>query len=135
MDMSEGLSHYGELTQKHVRNESAGNGPEPIAHAVSDTYYTRDELWDAEDKAVLRCPDCGTYLSHTKWINQGDHRYMALAICGTDGAFLMRIRMRHEEDGTWHANHLLYRADEAMVASYYEKQAHPRRRRRRKKRG
>ena len=133
LNMRDGLEHYGQLAQKHIKNESCGSGPEPIAQAVSDTFYTREELWQAEDAAVLRCPDCGQLLDHTKWVNQGDHRYMALAECETDGAFLMRIRMRHEEDGTWHANHLLYRADEAMVASFREKQAHPRRRRRRRR--
>ena len=134
MDMTDGLAHYGELTQKHVRNDTGNSsGPEPIAHAVSDVFYTREDLWAAEDAARLRCPGCGQYLGHTKWVNQGDHRYMALAECETDGAFLMRIRMRHNENGTWTANHLLYRADEAMVASFREKQSHPRRRRRRKR--
>ena len=133
LDLPEGLSHYGELTRKHVKNESVNNGPEPIAHAVSETFYSRDALWQAEDEAVLRCPGCGRLLDRTKWVNQGDHRYMALAVCQTDGAYLMRIRMRHDEDGTWHANHLLYQADEAMVASFKEKQKHPRRRHRRRK--
>ena len=136
LDLADGLAHYGELTKKHVRSESTSNdGPEPIAHAVSDTYYSRDELWQAEDESVLRCPGCGKHLERTKWVNQGDHRYMALAICEEDGAFLMRTRLRHDENGTWHANHLLYKADDAMVASFREKQQHPRRRRRRKKHG
>jgi len=134
LDMPDGLAHYGELTQKHVRSESTPvDGPEPIAHAVSDTFYTREDLWQAEDEAILRCPGCGELLERTKWVNQGDHRYMALARCEKDGAYLMRIRLRHDEDGTWHANHLLYQADEAMVASFREKQKRPRRRRHRKK--
>ena len=134
MQMEDGLAHYGELSRRSVKNESAlREGPEPIAHAASDTFYSRDELWQAEDEAVLKCPDCGKYLERTKWVGQGDHRYMALSVCEDDGAFLMRIRLRHDEDGTWHANHLLYRADEDMIASFREKQKHPRRRRRRKK--
>ncbi|MGN1306710.1 MAG: hypothetical protein ACI4V3_03490, partial [Faecousia sp.] len=65
------------------------------------------------------------------WLSQGDHRYMGLATCEEHGEYLLRFRMRHDEDGTWHANHLLYEADETMVQSFREKQANPRRRRRR----
>ena len=135
LDLADGLAHYGELAQKPLRPsaDGGGNSPEPIAQAASDIFYTRDALWEAEDNAVLRCPSCGAMLERTKWVNQGDHRYMALAECETDGAFLMRIRLRHDENGTWRANHLLYRADDAMVAAFRQKQKKPRRRRRRKR--
>ena len=133
MDMAEGLEHYGETLRRlsRPRGASTPQGPEPLLHAVSETYYTRDALWKAEDEAVVKCPVCAQPMERTKWLNQGDHRYMSLATCETDGDFLLRIRMRHEEDGTWHANHLLYQADEAMVASFREKQTNPKKRRRR----
>ena len=80
LDIPDGLAHYGELTRKHVRSESPKqNGPEPIAHTTTEAFYSREELWKAEDESVLRCPDCGRILDRTKWLNQGDHRYMALA--------------------------------------------------------
>jgi hypothetical protein len=97
---------------------------------VSDNYYTRDALWQAEETAVIKCPVCGQVMERTKWLNQGDRRYMSLAHCETDGDYLLRIRIRHEENGSWHANHLLYQADEAMVAKFKDRQAHPKRRRR-----
>ena len=134
LDLADGLAHYGELSQRHVRSDTPrGDGPEPLLHSTSDAYYTREALWEAEEDAIVRCPVCGEVIERTKWVNQGDHRYMALADCETDGTFLLRIRIRHDEDGTWHANHLLYQADEAMVTSFREKQAHPKRRRRRRK--
>lgn len=136
LDLKDGLAHYGEMTQKldrRVRGEGASNGPEPILHTVSGSFYTREDLWQAEDEAVLKCPVCGAELERTRWVSQGDHRYMALATCEEDGSYLMRIRIRHDDEGTWHANHLLYQADEEMVKSFWDKQQHPRRRRRRRK--
>ena len=135
MDMAEGIAHYADillgLSRRPKNASSVPGGPEPLMHAVSDTYYTRDALWKAEEEAVVKCPSCARPMARTKWLNQGDHRYMSLASCETDGDFLLRIRMRHEDDGTWHANHLLYKADEEMVRSFREKQANPKKRRRR----
>ena len=131
MKMAEGIAGYNELLGELSRpRASAQQGPEPLRHAVSETYYTRDALWQAEEEAVVRCPACAKPMERTKWLNQGDHRYMSLATCEEDGDFLLRFRMRHEEDGTWRANHLMYQADEEMVASFREKQAHPKKRRR-----
>ena len=135
MDMASGLGQYTDIMEnlsRRPRNASpAQHGPEPLLHAVSDTYYSRDDLWQAEQEAVIKCPVCAQPLTRTKWLNQGDHRYMSLASCAEDGEYLLRIRLRHEDDGTWHANHLLYKADEDMVRSFREKQANPRKRRRR----
>ena len=136
LDMAAGLSGYEEIRQhftRHPKNpDGAGNqGPEPRLRGVSADFYTREALWEFEDAAVIKCPACGVTMSRTKWVNQGDHRYMSLATCETDGHYLLRLRMRHDEDGTWHANHLLYDADEAMVENFLEKQKHPRKRRRR----
>ena len=75
----------------------------------------------------------GKVLERTGWVSQGDHRYMSLAQCEEHGAYLCRIRLRHEEDGTWIANRLLYQADQEMVDSFRARQAKPRRRRRRGK--
>jgi inhibitor of KinA sporulation pathway (predicted exonuclease) len=134
LDLAEGIANYGHLVQQishHVRPSSdASQGPAPLAQMVSDNYYTRDALWQAEETAVVKCPVCGQVMERTKWLNQGDRRYMSLAHCETDGDYLLRIRIRHEENGSWHANHLLYQADEAMVAKFKDRQAHPKRRRR-----
>lgn len=136
LDMREGLSHYDEqlrMLSSTPRNSPGGDMPEPLYHAVSGTYYSRDDLWQAEDEAVISCPVCSAPLERTKWISQGGRRYLALATCAADGHYLLRIRLREEDDGTWRANHLLYEADEAMVENFREKQSHPRRRRRSRK--
>ena len=135
LDLAAGLSGYDSILQSLARHPkgsaAAQSGPAPLAHAMSQVFYTREALLESEEAAVVKCPVCAVPMERTKWINQGDHRYMSLATCGEDGHYLLRFRVRHDEDGTWHANHLLYQADEAMVKSFYDKQANPRKRRRR----
>lgn len=133
LDLRRGLENYGQLVHQLSRHVSdAGhNGPAPLEHNVSPSYATREALWDAVEQSQAVCPDCGKHLERTRWVSQGDHRYMSLAQCAEHGAFLCRIRLRNAEDGSWQANRLLYRADEDMVRSFRDRQSHPRRRRRR----
>ena len=135
LDLADGIGKYAEVVNQLTRHThgSGQQGPEPLEHSVSPAYYSRNELWEAVDHSPARCPVCEKELSRSRWINQGDHRYMALAKCDEHGAFLYRIRIRHEDDGTWLANRLLYQADDAMVENFLARQAKPRRRRSRKK--
>jgi inhibitor of KinA sporulation pathway (predicted exonuclease) len=137
LDLDEGVANYGHLVQQishHAQpSGESSQGPAPLAQMVSENYYTREALWQAEEAAVVKCPVCGQVMERTHWLNQGDRRYMSLAHCEQDGDYLLRIRIRHEDNGSWHANHLLYQADEAMVAKFRDKQAHPKRRRRSRK--
>ncbi|MCD8087573.1 MAG: exonuclease domain-containing protein [Oscillospiraceae bacterium] len=113
LDLDEGVAHYDEL-RSHLSS--------------------REALWAGEDNAHIRCPVCGEYLTRSRWVSQGDHRYMALAECGEHGYYLARIRVRHNTDSnTWQANRLLYQADDSMVESFRRHQAHPKKRRYRKK--
>lgn len=136
LDVLDGIAHYSEMTRQLSRKSGAkedSNQPEPIEHIVTDSFDSKDALWAGDDLSRLCCPDCGTPLSAGRWVNQGDRRYMTLIRCEEHGAFLVRARIRHEENNTWHANRLIYRADEEMQAYFREKQKNPRRRHRRKK--
>ncbi len=137
LDILEGVAHYEELTRQlsrkvKVKNPN-DNSPDPIEHIVTNSYNTKDELWNSPELGRLCCPDCSEAMEAARWVNQGDRRYMTLANCPEHGAFLIRARIRHEENDTWHANRLIYRADEAMQANFKAKQKNPRRRRRKKK--
>ncbi len=138
LDLRRGLDNYEHLVRQLSRNTHGGDshsdGPEPLEHNVSPSYPTRDALWEDVEKAQAVCPVCGKALERTRWVSQGDQRYMSLATCDEHGAYLCRIRLRHDELGSWYANRLLYQADEEMVVSFQERQAHPRHRRRRSKR-
>ena len=73
-------------------------------------------------------------MQFSKWINQGDQRYMCLAECPADGKLLLRIKFKHSDDGSYSAGRLAYRADENMQSFYAAKSAQPRSRGRRRRR-
>jgi DNA polymerase III, epsilon subunit and related 3''-5'' exonucleases len=136
LNLPDGISHYEEMLQQmahHVHEKVSGEeGPDPVEHTVSDYFNSKGELWAAPEVAGFVCPDCGKALEPSRWVNQGDKRYMAMAICEEHGPFLIRLRVRREENSSWCANRLVYRADESMTAYFQEKSATPRRRRRKK---
>jgi hypothetical protein len=37
----------------------------------------------------------------SRWINQGDRRYMTMATCPEHGKYLVRIKFRKSEEGMW----------------------------------
>ena len=67
-------------------------------------------------------------MAYSRWVNQGDQRYMALAECSEHGPFLVRLKLKKNELELWGASRLIYRADESMVAFYQEKTKTVRRR-------
>ena len=110
------------------------DGPEPIAHASHEGYASKGDAFADRALSEPKCPICGGELSFVKWVNQGDHRYMNLAECPADGKLLLRIRFKHQADGSYSAACLAYKADEAMQEYYAAKAAQPRSRSRRRKR-
>lgn len=133
LDIPAGVKSYHEIVQsmtKKVKPKAASKEPEPLVQSVSHCHNSKEALWTAVEAAGVTCPICGKPIAHTEWVNQGDGRYMALAPCEEDGTFLLRIRIRREEDGSWRARRLIYQADEAMQRNFLERQAHPRRRKR-----
>ncbi len=136
LDIPSGVRSYNDIVQsmtRKVKPKATPKEPEPLVRSVSHSHSTKEALWTAVEAAGVTCPICGKTLAHTEWVNQGDGRYMALAPCEEDGTFLLRIRIRHEEDGSWRARRLIYQADEAMQRNFLERQAHPRRRKRSRK--
>ena len=136
LDMKKGLSDYPQIVRQLTCHTHGGDQsqPEPLQHTVSPSYPTREALWEAVQQSRAVCPECGRELERTRWVSQGDKRYMSLAQCPEHGAYLCRIRLRQTEDGSWVANRLLYSASEDMVASFHAQRTKPRRRRRRGKR-
>ncbi len=136
LDIPSGVTCYNDIVQsmtRKVKPKASPKEPEPLVRSTSHSHSTKEALWTAVEAAGVSCPICGKSIAHTEWVNQGDGRFMALAPCEEDGTFLLRIRIRHEEDGSWRAKRLIYQADEAMQRNFLERQAHPRRRRRSRK--
>ena len=143
LDMASGLAEYDrapEILARRMPKEDKPrpDGPQPIAHGAFAGYASKGDAFADKALSEPKCPLCGGELALARWINQGDHRYMNLADCPEDGKLLLRIRFKHQSDGSYAAACLAYRADEGMQAYYNAKASAPRsrgRRRRKKKAG
>lgn len=129
LDMENGLRHYHETASRSGDLPSSGSsGPEPLKHDCISAFASKGDAFADERVSLPRCPVCGRELSLSKWVDQGDHRYMNLADCPGDGKYLLRLRFRRGSDGQYTVNRLIYEADEAMQNYYAAKAAQPRRR-------
>ena len=141
LDMELGMKQYADAAELLARRSGKEkkprqDGPEPIDHAAFSGYVSKGDAFADAKLSAPACPICGAALEFSKWVNQGDHRYMCLAECPQDGKLLLRIKFKHTEDG-YSAGRLADRADEDMQSFYAAKSAQPRsrgrNRRRRKK--
>ena len=138
LDMASGLAQYAEapeiLSRRSGHEKSrTSDGPEPIAHAAHSGYASKGDAFADKTLSEPHCPVCGGELNFSKWVNQGDHRYMNLAECPEDGKLLLRIRFKRQNDGTYSAACLAYNADDHMQEYYAAKAAQPRSRGRRRR--
>ena len=81
------------------------------------------------------CPQCGAVMQCSRWIAQPGRRYMTMAACPEHGAYLVRIRIAPDPDGTLRVSRLVYESGSEAAKNYETQAARPRRARRRKKRG
>lgn len=135
LDMNEGLRLYpeaGKILASRMPNYKAPvefNGPEPLVHESFEGYASKAEAFADESLCELKCPECGCICEGSKWVNQGDQRYMNLFACEEHGTFLARVKFRKEADtNIWGANKLIYDADSEMIAFFKAKAAQSRRR-------
>ncbi len=139
MDMESGLADYADMSkrlsiQRRKRVEAAEAGPEPLEHLVFEGFPNRNAAFADEALTEIECPNCSAALTLSRWVNQGDRRYMTLASCPEHGDFLIRVKLKYTDEETWSANRILYAADEGMVSFYKTKSTQRRKRTRRRKR-
>ncbi len=139
LNMEKGLADYHDAAQKlttHLPKEHHGesSGPDPIEHVASESYATKSELFGDTAFVTPCCPLCSGEVRYSKWVNQGDQRYMTLGECPTDGKLLVRLKFRKADDCTWSATRLTYQATDSMESYYKAKAAQPRKRGRGKSR-
>ena len=135
LNMKEGLKQYPDAAQiLAARMPNAKPQPESqegdaLLHESYAGFATKAAAFADERISALSCPVCGKALTGSKWVNQGDQRYMSIYACEEDGPYLVRAKFRkHAEDNTWSANRLVYKADEEAVEFYHTKAAQSRRR-------
>ena len=129
IDLGEGIKQYasydgsGELPLK-----SSDTGPEPLSHECLAGFTSKDSAFKDPRISSPPCPRCGESLTLTRWVDQGDRRYMALGECRTDGQFLLRMRFKPNGGDTLSVNRLIYAADEDMLSFFKMKVAQARKR-------
>lgn len=132
LNMEEGLAQYEAaarmLATRCKKENPADNGPEALEHLVFPGYMSKADAFADEELSKICCPKCGGELASQRWINQGDQRYMNIFTCPDCGSFLVRLKFRKQEDGTWSANRLIYEADDGMLDFYRSKSVLSRRR-------
>ena len=135
LDMDEGLRLYPEagkilaarMPNFHPKTENAG--PDALSHESFEDFESKAAAFADPRLNEMHCPVCGEKLEGTRWVNQGDQRYMNLYTCPEDGCYLVRVRFRKDQDhNTWVANRLVYEADSEMQDFYKTKATQSRRR-------
>lgn len=132
LDFMTGLEQYENaaslLATRLPPDKNGGEESDALEHKAFTGYAARSEAFlDTQVTAVI-CPDCGKSLDLTRWVNQGDRRYMALGSCEEHGKYLVRLKFRKTENETWAVNRILYRADDEMEKFYRDKATQSRRR-------
>ncbi|MDR1132004.1 MAG: exonuclease domain-containing protein [Oscillospiraceae bacterium] len=137
LDLEAGLEQY-ESASKILATRLSGlreteKGADAVEHRAFPGYAGRAEAFSDKNITSPVCPVCGERLKCGRWVNQGDRRYMTLCECREHGRFLVRLKLRAAEDGSWTANRIIYKADAEMEKFYAAKAHSPKRRRTRRK--
>ena len=139
LDMRQGLRTYEDAPRilasrmpKAIAATAAAeavSGAEPLSHDAYDGFESKAAAFADERISRVFCPECRCELSGSKWINQGDGRYMNVYSCNEHGMYLVRVKFKKNTDeATLLASRLIYECDDDMLAFYKEKTAQARRR-------
>lgn len=131
LDFLKGLEDYqnaSSLLATRLPKDNGSAETDALEHRAFTGYNARSEAFADEKVQNIVCPDCGKSLELSRWVNQGDRRYMSLATCEEHGKFLVRLKFRKTESEEWAVNRIIYRADDDMEKFYRDKAAQSRRR-------
>ena len=132
LNLTDGIAAYEKAAKEHENGFHGAELPGCLLRSVSHGHPDKPHALAAMAGSGNICPVCGKRMSCGKWYPQPGKRFMAMAACEADGAFLVRVRLAEDPDGTLRANRLVYSADSEAAESYRrltEKPTHHRRRR------
>ena len=135
LDLRAGLEQYKTMENvlpiQECDKEHGGEESQALEHRAFKGFDSREAAFADEMISKPVCPQCGEKLKCSRWVNQGDRRYMSICSCKKHGNYLYRMKFRLAEDSTWTVNRIIYKANEEME-SFYKQKAHPPKRRRSK---
>ena len=127
LNLTDGIAAYEKAAKEHENGFHGAELPGCLLRSVSHGHPDKPHALAAMAGSGNICPVCGKRMSCGKWYPQPGKRFMAMAACEADGAFLVRVRLAEDPDGTLRANRLVYSADSDRRLT--EKPVHHRRRR------
>lgn len=132
--LAEGIEAYEQAAKAHENGFHGAELPGCIKRQVYHGFPGKAEAIGAMSARENHCPQCGAAMSCGKWLAQPGRRYTTMAACPEHGAYLVRIRLAADPDGSLRVNRLTYEADSEAGQRYQAQAAAPRRPRRRKRR-
>lgn len=133
LDLQEGIKNYEKSllaasSSRKTRSATVCENPEPILHDSLIDYPSKGALLADPAVAEMTCPICGSAMKSSRWVNQGDQRYINIFNCPEHGKELVRLKFRKSEDGSFFASRLVYLAGEEMLSFYTSKSSKPKKR-------
>lgn len=132
--LAEGIEAYEQAAKEHENGFHGAELPGCLARQVYHGYADKTQALAAMSTHENACPQCGGQMHAGRWLSQPGRRYMTMAVCPEHGAYLVRVRLVAETDGTLRANRLVYAPDSDAAKSYAAQAALPRRPHRRRRR-
>ena len=133
--LKDGIAAYEQAAREHENGFHGAELPGCLARSVSHGYPDKVHALTAMQKEENVCPVCGGAMTGSKWYPQPGKRFMTMAACEKDGAFLVRVRLAEDPDGTLRANRLVYSPDSEAAESYRRLAEKPARHRKRRRSG
>lgn len=131
--LAEGIEDYKRAVKEHENGFHGAELPGCIHRQVYHGFPGKTEALAAMTAKGNVCPQCGAAMQCGKWLTQPGHRYMTMSHCPEHGAYLIRIRLAADPDGTLRVNRLVYESDSDAGKRYTAQVSAPKRPRRRKR--
>ena len=118
LDLSRGIAEYEDALKSHVNGFHGAELPGCISRKVFYDYADKRAALSAMAGAENKCPTCSRQMLGSRWFAQPGRRYMDLAKCPEHGAFLIRVRLSQQPDGTVRVSRLTYEATSEAAQAY-----------------
>ena len=118
LDLSRGIAEYEDALKSHVNGFHGAELPGCISRKVFYDYADKRAALSAMAGSENKCPTCGRQMLGSRWFAQPGRRYMDLAKCPEHGAFLIRVRLSQQPDGTVRVSRLTYEATSEAAQAY-----------------
>ena len=118
LDLARGIAEYEDALKSHVNGFHGAELPGCISRKVFYDYADKRAALSAMAGAENKCPTCGRQMLGSRWFAQPGRRYMDLAKCPEHGAFLIRVRLSQQPDGTVRVSRLTYEATSEAAQAY-----------------